>query len=413
MLKTELFEIIANGENSGVEFKRDDCRPEQLAKEIVAMANLRGGMILLGVEDDGVISGIHRENLEEWIMDGVVARKVHPLLLPFYEEIQVDDGGRVAILSFTQGASKPYVRRHDDREEIFIRVGSVSRLATREQQARLFESGGMLHAEMLPVSGTSIESLDLERVKDYLQNVVEDPDIPGSEDEWVRRLLGLGFLTEGISVSPVCTIAGLLLFGHRPRRFLRQAGVRLMAFEGIEKDYQSKLDDVLDLPMVGLWTKDNSGERKLATDGIIEGVVQTLKPFLSEESNVIDESMRRERHWHYPLEAVREIFINALVHRDWTRFVDVEITCYSDRLEVISPGAMQNSMTVEKMVAGQRSPRNTLIVEVLRDYGYVDARGMGVRTKVIPLMRSENGVEPIFESTEDHLKTILHRNAEQ
>lgn len=413
MLKTELFEIIANGENSGVEFKRDDCRPEQLAKEIVAMANLRGGMILLGVEDDGAISGIHRENLEEWIMDGVVARKVHPLILPFYEEIQVDDGNRVAILSFTQGASKPYVRRHDDREEIFIRVGSVSRLATREQQARLFESGGMLHAEMLPVSGTSIESLDVERAKDYLKNVVEDPDIPGSEDEWTRRLLGLGFLTEGIGASPVCTIAGLLLFGHRPRRFLRQAGVRLMVFEGIEKGYQSKLDEVLDLPMVGLWTKDVGGERKLAAGGIIESVVQTLRPFLSEESEEIDEGMRRERQWHYPLEAVREIFINALVHRDWTRFVDVEITCYSDRLEVISPGAMQNSMTVEKMVAGQRSPRNTLIVEVLRDYGYVDARGMGVRTKVIPLMRSENGVEPIFESTEDYLKTILHRNAEQ
>ncbi|WP_174526090.1 AlbA family DNA-binding domain-containing protein, partial [Herbaspirillum rubrisubalbicans] len=60
MLRTELLEIIANGENSGVEFKRDDVRPEQLAKEIVALANLRGGMILLGVEDDGVISGIQR-----------------------------------------------------------------------------------------------------------------------------------------------------------------------------------------------------------------------------------------------------------------------------------------------------------------------------------------------------------------
>jgi ATP-dependent DNA helicase RecG len=120
--------------------------------------------------------------------------------------------------------------------------------------------------------------------------------------------------------------------------------------------------------MVGLWTKDSSGERKIATGGLIESVVQTLRPFLSEESKEIDEGMRRKRQWHYPLEAVREIFINALVHRDWTRFVDIEITCYSDRLEVISPGAMQNSMTVEKMVAGQRFPRNTLIVEVLRDF---------------------------------------------
>jgi len=82
---------------------------------------------------------------------------------------------------------------------------------------------------------------------------------------------------------------------------------------------------------------------------------------------------------------------------------------YSDRMEVISPGALQNSMTVEKMILGQRSPRNPIIMEVLRDYGYVDSRGMGVRTKVIPLMKSINLTEPSFEATEDYLKTILLR----
>ncbi|MEG6039735.1 ATP-binding protein [Enterobacter kobei] len=66
MLKSELLEIIANGESSGVEFKRDDIRPEQLAKEVVAMTNFQGGSVLLGVEDDGTITGIQRQNLEEW-----------------------------------------------------------------------------------------------------------------------------------------------------------------------------------------------------------------------------------------------------------------------------------------------------------------------------------------------------------
>ena len=89
--------------------------------------------------------------------------------------------------------------------------------------------------------------------------------------------------------------------------------------------------------------------------------------------------------------------------------MDIEITRYSNRLEVISPGALQNTMTVEKMIAGQRSPRNPLIVDVLRDYGYVDARGMGIRTKVIPLMKGHNQTEPIFEATEDFLKTILYK----
>lgn len=66
-------------------------------------------------------------------------------------------------------------------------------------------------------------------------------------------------------------------------------------------------------------------------------------------------------------------------------------------------------MTIEKIKAGQRSPRNPTIVSILRDYGYVDARGMGVCTKVIPLMRKENHVEAFFEATEDFLKTTLSR----
>ncbi|MCX6693446.1 MAG: ATP-binding protein [Methanomicrobiales archaeon] len=127
MFKTELLEIVANGENSGVEFKRDDVRPEQLAKEVIALANHRGGMILLGVEDDGSISGIVRDDLETWVIDTVFARYVHPMILPFYETVRMDDGKKIAVISFPEGSSKPFVLRHHDREDIYIRAGSTSR----------------------------------------------------------------------------------------------------------------------------------------------------------------------------------------------------------------------------------------------------------------------------------------------
>ncbi|MHB8204877.1 MAG: RNA-binding domain-containing protein [Desulfomonilaceae bacterium] len=409
MLKSELEQIIANGENSGVEFKRDDCRPEQLAREIVAMVNLNGGIVLLGVEDDGTISGIQRKNLEEWVMDSVVARKIHPLILPFYEEIQIDDQERVAVISFTQGVAKPYVLRHNNREDIYIRVGSTSRLATREQQARLFASGGLLHTELLPVSGTTIDSLDLDRIEDYLRNVVEDPEIPSTDLAWEKRLCNLGFMSDVREIRPVCSIAGLMLFGYLPRQFLRQAGLRLMVFAGPDKDYQAQLDEILDGPMVGRWKKPGNEVRRLITPGVIEDFLRIIRPYISEETGVIEDQLRRDRIWHYPVEAVREVIVNALAHRDWTRSIDIEVSVYSDRLEVISPGALQNSMTVEKMIAGQRAPRNPLVVEVLKDYGYVDARGMGIRTKVIPLMRRQNRTEPLFEATDDFLKTTLFR----
>ena len=148
MNRAELIEIIGNGENSGVEFKLDDIRPEQLAKE-------------------------------------------------------------VAVISFPQGISKPYVVRRKGREDVYIRVGSTSRLATREQQARLFAMGGMFHTELMPVPGSSISSLDRVRLENYLKDIIQDPEIPQSDQEWAQRLLGLGFLVEGPDANPICTVAGL------------------------------------------------------------------------------------------------------------------------------------------------------------------------------------------------------------
>jgi ATP-dependent DNA helicase RecG len=406
MLQDELRALISNGENSGVEFKRDDVRPEQLAKEIVALANFQGGRVLLGVEDDGTISGIARADLETWVMDTVFSRFVHPLLLPFYEEVALDDGKRVAVVSITQGTAKPYVLRHKGREEIYIRVGSTSRQATREQQARLFALGGLLHAETLPASGTRFGDLSLERLRDYLLNRVSDSELPADEAAWERRLAGLGFMVPQEAAGHVCTIVGLALFGHRPRRSLPQAGVRWMAFAGPSKEYQALDDALIEGPLVAL-LRDGSGD--LLEAGLIERVVERMRPFVSAEAAGVQDSMRRERTWFYPIEAIREALLNALVHRDWTRLPEVEVVSYADRLEITSPGALQNSMTVEKMLAGQRSPRNPLLVEVMRDYGYVDARGMGVRRKIVPLVRAATGREAVFEATEDFVRVVLPR----
>lgn len=408
MLKAELLEIIANGENSGVEFKRDDIRPEQLAKEIVAFANVQGGRILLGVEDNGQITGLQRAEAQEWVLN-VFRDKVHPQIIPFYEEIIVEQNIRVGVISLASGISKPYVVRHNNREDVYIRMGDRSELATREQQLRLFESGGLLHVEVLPVTGTSLANMDTNRLDYYLRTIIKDPEIPSTDPEWIERLLGLGLMTNDGMGNTVCSIAGLICFGINPRRFLRQAGLRLMAFAGDDKEYQALLDVVLDAPLVGRWQVTDTGQNQLVDEGLIEKFSSAIEPFITQEASGIDEKMRREKIWYYPWEAIRETVINALVHRDWTRSVDIEVTNYSDRLEVISPGKLQNSMTISKMVAGQRSPRNTLIMEILRDYGYVDSRGMGVRTKVIPLMKKLNQIDPVFEATDDYLKTVLPR----
>lgn len=336
-----------------------------------------------------------------------ISEKVHPTILPFFEEVKIDEQTRVAVLSFPQGNSKPYVRRHNKAEEVFIRVGSTSRLATREQQMRLYEIGGMLHTEVLPISRTSSQDLDIVRIENYLGQIVKDPEMPSTEEEWENRLANLGFLS---GPGGMVTIAGMVLFGKKPRQYLKQSGFRIFAFNSKDKEYRAELDLVLDAPLAGRWDVSQHG-KQLIDEGLIENALAKITPFISEQSDVINQNLQRETHWFYPIEAIREILINAVVHRDWTRFVDIEVGIYSDRLEIISPGSLQNSMTVEKMLAGQRYTRNAIIMEIMRDYGYVDFRGMGLRIKVVPLMRSRNGCDPIFEATEDYLKVTLPRRS--
>lgn len=183
-----------------------------------------------------------------------------------------------------------------------------------------------------------------------------------------------------------------------------------MVFEGSDLDSRTLLDETLSGSLLGFWRADEAGESRLAQQdhGLIERLASRLEPFISEEYPV-NGQFRRDRTLLYPLEVLRELAVNALAHRDWTRAVETEIRVFGNRLEIFSPGGLHNSMTVAKMIAGQRFPRNPLMVETLRDYGYVDARGMGIRTKVIPLTRRHLGTEPEFEATEDYLRTTLLR----
>ena len=396
MLKAELQDILKAGEGSKVEFKRDGIRPEQLAREIVSFANMNGGRIVLGVEDDGSVSGVRRGNLQAWVMDTVIGRCVVPPIIPDYEEVAMD-GGEVAVIDVPAGVAKPYAVKRGERLDYYLRIGNTCQLASREQMARLFESGGLVSVEKMPVHGSDAEELDDRRLREYFERILGDEDA----DDWRRKLLYRDLLVDASRGELRCSYAAYALFASEPRRRLPQAGLRLMVFPGPDMDYDASLDEVLDLPFVGL------GERakgRFIEQSLPERTLSYLQPHVSRERL---SGMTRSRFWDYPVEVVRELLVNAFAHRDWTRQNDTRVVVYRDRMEVTSPGALPNGMTIDKIKAGQQSPRNTHIVRILRDYGLMDDRGMGVRRKVIPLMRERNGTEPDFEATEDSFKVTL------
>ena len=397
--------IIAGGENAKTEFKRDDrtLRPERLAREVVAFANMNGGMIVIGVEDDGAVSGVTRRNLQAWLMDTVIGRFIDPQIVPDYEEF-VLDGKQVAVVTVPAGSAKPYAVRHQERTDYYIRLGDTVQRAGREQMARLFQSGGLVSVEKMPVHGSSPADLDMRRLEDYFLAVLGEEAVP----DWQRTLLNRELLVadEWRPEVRTCSHAGIVLFAHEPRRRMPQAGIRLLVFPGTDMDYDANLDEVLDIPFVGL--KERRGGRQFVEQSLPNRVLSYLQPHISRERL---EGMQRRRHWDYPTAVIRELLVNAFAHRDWTRQTDVQLTVFVDRLEVLSPGSLPNGVTVEKAKEGLRVPRNPNIVNILRDYDFMEHRGMGIRRKVIPLTRAHNGTDPKFDATEDYFKVTLRKEA--
>lgn len=459
MNQSDLAEILSNGESSGVEFKRDDVQPERLAREMAALLNLEGGYILLGVESDSTVSGLTREpaKAEEWVME-VARTHVRPATIPYWEivtwyenppqaEAEGDENStgpgatpseidqdardragpvkRVGVISLPADApDKPYKAKvgivrlpADDspaapRERrkprrgasawiTYVRVGTTTREASDDEEMRLYQQSGRLPYDRKPVPGTTLSDLDRRRLVNYFRDIRKQEHPPETDElGWQRLLINTEIMVEDRSRA-IASTGGLLLFGLRPNRYLPQAGITATAYPGREKDYGAKERPPTPIrgPLVALHS----------TDGVVvdSGLVEQAMDFVRRNTSIeawIEPGGQRQERWDYPLEAVREAVVNAIAHRDYTITVaDIELSIYEDRLEVISPGRLPNTVTVEKMLAGYRATRNELVKEVLRDYRYIEANGLGVPRKIVQGMRAHNGTDPDIVEDEDRV----------
>lgn len=391
MTRAELIELIRNDENSGVEFKRDDIRASKLASEMVALLNLRGGHILLGVEKDQTVSGLTRDprKAEEWVME--VARvHVQPATIPYWETIRWERDKVVGIVSLAEDSpDKPYKVKKGSAWVTKVRVGTTTRDATREEEARLYQQSGRIEYGLRPVQGAETTILDRRRLADYFERVLHS-EVPGDaeSEEWRTQLVNLD-LAVRTHRRTAPTVNGVLLFGSNPKRFVPQSGIRAICYEGEEPDYATRADEDLRGSLVPL--RDQQGA--LVEPGLVDQAWDFVRRNTTPSARL--QGLRRVDRWEYPKSVMREAVTNALVHRDYSiAGTDITLSIFSDRLEITSPGRLPNTVTPEGMKSGIRYARNQTLVNIMRDYGYVDARGMGVRVKIIPGMRAHNGTEP-------------------
>ncbi|MCX6354159.1 MAG: putative DNA binding domain-containing protein [Candidatus Aureabacteria bacterium] len=404
MTRLELLELIHNGENSGVEFKRDTIENHQLAKELVAFANHSGGKVLFGVDDDGTIIGLTRSKTEEWVMQAC-RDKIRPEVIPFFEILRdVEPGKSVAVIEVDRGWSVHHVW-HNNHRTYFMRIGSTSREASQEELERLFQQRGAFRLEIRAVSGASLNDMDLRRLHDYFSRI-RGQECPSSENlrAWEELLVNTELMIQE-SDRAIPTVAGLLLFGITPNKFLPQAGIDAVAYLGTEKDYAARERTHLRGPITPL----------LSEGGLVEnGLVEQAIAFVRRNTTITAElrnGARREERFAYPDEAVREALVNAIAHRDYLlSATNIELSIYGDRIEIISPGRLPNGITPERMKAGCRAARNQLIKDVMRDFGYLEHMGMGVPRKIIKSMQEYNGTEPdLVEDGERFIVRLYER----
>ncbi len=342
--------LIPACENQYIEFKSEAVKAMALAEEIVAFANSEGGEIWIGVEDDGSVSGISR-NYEEDVMN-ICRTSCIPTVQPVYEHVEVE-GRQVARLQIPRGKDRPY---YTSRHKYFIRVGSSKRFASHEELMRLFQASGAFHYDLTEVNRTQITDLDVGQIGQYFTRY-QVSFFDESEEERRRLLTCADILAE--SGRP--TLAGLLLFGLTPERFLPQSSIYFAHFEGNEMGAE-----LLD-------KKTISGPLPRQ----VEGALAALKTNLRVPSTIV--GPKRVEKPHYPDRVFRELLVNAGVHRNYSLYgANIRVLLFADRLEVISPGRLPNTVTVEKLPVGTSVARNPILVRFMENLGYVDKLGRGL-----------------------------------
>ena len=379
-----LKQIIQNKENSVVEFKSAEFRNESLAKEIVAFLNTSGGSIFIGVEDDGVVTGVKDKGLEERIIN-ICRNAVTPSLIPEIYFYNADSGETVIEVKIEKGKNKPYKISNANR--FYIRAGSVSIEPTNEELIRMFQEGQQLHFEVGILPGVAFsEYCDLVRFSEYCKN---QRKIEVELEEFSQIAYNFDVIDENKNM----TIAGMLLFGKKIDRYLPQAGIQLFKYSGSDKisdirDHQEESGDMIScIENAEKFVRNNS---------------QNKADFNAEETRRVDTP-------DYEPFVIRELLANAFAHRDWSIFGQkIRLEIFDDRLELFSPGKLPNSINLTRATNGVSFYRNPLIAQILKDYGIVDKAGRGLQ-KILHFFKSKDLSVPIFEEDLFSFKTILKK----
>ena len=372
-------QLIKAGESSRIEFKSTAFHNDSLAKEVVAFANMKGGTIYIGITEEGQLQSVER-GVEERIVN-ICRNNIQPSIIPDIEPLIVDDN-RILRIKIDAGGHKPYKVKTNNR--FYIRAGSVSIEPSNEELVRLFQDGQQLHFEVSSLFPFDRKQFDLVRFRDYIERY---RGLEYDESELEQLLYNMQFVDEQQRV----TVVGALFFATDPTRHLPQNGIELNYFAG-----EDTSSEILDYQAEG---------------GTIVTSIDSAIGFIKKNSMVrvkfIEESSRRVELADYDLGVIRELVVNAFMHRDWSIFGQrIRINLYSNRLEIFSPGKLPNTLNIARALAGISYYRNPNISQLLKDYRLADRVGRGLQ-KVVNYYRERKAKAADFDAGNEYFRVTL------
>lgn len=347
--------------------------PESLLPTISAFANGSGGMIVLGLaEPDFLPTGVDAAKLASDLASRC-STDFEPPVRPEIDLCRVDDAlVVVADVPETDAAAKPCSVVTDSKTQpplAYIRSHDGNRRLTAYEHHALQAGRGQPRDDLEPVDGTSADDLDPELVDGLLRRLRSRsgtrqwPD----DDAMCLRLLGVlvearqpdpGSLATGGSPAEVVSLGGLLALGRYPQRYFPRLEI---AFAVYPTTSGAPLAD-------GTRLLDNQ-----PIDGPIPAMLETAAEAIrrSTRRRAVVVGLWREDHWEFPLDAVREVVVNALMHRDYHSAAQgqpVMLTLYPDRLEITSPGGLYGAIDPDRLfTAPVTAARNGHLAKLLRD----------------------------------------------
>ena len=362
----ELEYLIAAPEGQTLEWKSPRIHPRDLATTLIAFANADGGRLLIGIEDDGTVSGL----------DPVADRQqVERLLRAAYEfctpSVQIEyqfapyRGHQVLVIDVPVSTR---VHNHSNGR-VYLRVLDRDQPLSADETLRVAFAKGQASYEIQPVRGATLEDVDQDLIQEYAR-------LRGLDQPTERLLRGLNLLVED-----TLTVAGVLLFAREPGRWLPRAGVDFLKFEGTTIELGEAFNLV------------KRQELTAPLPRLIRRTWELVGTFVRTRRRLRGLEMTEQPE--YPDFAWREVIVNAIAHRDYSiTGTAIQVRMFDDRLEVESPGGLPGIVTV-KNIRRRHFSRNPQIVGVLKAWRYIEELGFGV-DRVFREMEAAGALPPLI-----------------